>query len=205
MESRLAIVDRDSPSVSGHLLRKSSSSASVASGSLLNPKKLKASRPLPVSRRIRPPRATAASTATAARSTEISIAAVECLKASASSSQASQHRLAKTSSSNINQHQDSEPETMDHAAYMASAQLPGYAATNYEYSPTPSCAQPMEKYDGSYLKITPRTGRVSRAKKGLPVHYCESCNKVRRMLVSTFDDRVRHLLILRSSLPVQST
>jgi hypothetical protein len=37
--------------------------------------------------------------------------------------------------------------------------------------------QPVEP-EYPYPRVTPRTGRLSRAKKGLPVHYCEPCNKV---------------------------
>lgn len=55
--------------------------------------------------------------------------------------------------------------------------VPGSMATSSGVPrPYPATAPPNE---GS-VKLTPITGRVSRAKKGQPVHICQECNKVRQ-------------------------
>lgn len=59
----------------------------------------------------------------------------------------------------------------------------GYASGSMASSATdprayPATAPPNE----SPFKLTPITGRVSRAKKGVPVHICQECTKVSRTL-----------------------
>lgn len=77
-------------------------------------------------------------------------------------------------------HQHSSPtfEPMDHHAYgsAAASSSMGGGASSGGYPPNHP-RRPMGSPNPDIpIKLTPITGRVSRAKKGVPVHVCDTCN-----------------------------
>jgi hypothetical protein len=68
---------------------------------------------------------------------------------------------------------------------------PSYYGHGHGYMPSSSGTGegPSRSYVDSTgpeapVKLTPVTGRVSRAKKGVPVHVCEMCQKVRKRVAT---------------------
>jgi hypothetical protein len=56
-------------------------------------------------------------------------------------------------------------------------------SNEFSYQPGPSSHTPMRPFTGAatgeaHVKLTPITRKISKAKKGVPVHTCNQCPKV---------------------------
>lgn len=68
--------------------------------------------------------------------------------------------------------------TDDNMDYSMGYQM-GMGEPSKSGSPSRSSRRGSENMDGMPVKYTPITGRVSKAKKGVPVHTCEQCRPVK--------------------------